>query len=166
MSEPPNVIALETPPREYHDEIFRQLFEFNTNVVGPTRVESLAVVLKHPKDDTIIGGLWGESYYDWLCINLLIVPDKYRRRGLGSSLMRKAEELALNRRCVGIFLDTFSFQAPVFYKKLGYQAFGKIPNFPPGNDRIFYFKALPTNPIYEKQKQIAVSGNKKRLVKS
>jgi GNAT superfamily N-acetyltransferase len=151
MIELSDVIALENPTREHHDEIFRQLLAFNTSVVGPTIVEPLAVVLKNPDDGTIIGGLWGESYYDWLCINLLVVSDRYRRCGIGSSLMKKAESIALNRGCVGILLDTFSFQASLFYRKLGYVSFGKVANFPPGYERIFYSKSLLAEPIVCKQ---------------
>ncbi len=56
--------------------------------------------------------------------------------------MAIAEHEARQRGLVGIWLDTFSFQAPVFYEKLGFKEFGQITNFPPGHSRTFYVKRL------------------------
>jgi hypothetical protein len=41
-----------------------------------------------------------------------------------------------------ICLDTFSFQAPAFYKKLGFKQFGKLKDFPKGHERIWLKKVL------------------------
>jgi GNAT superfamily N-acetyltransferase len=139
----PKFVLVEQPGHEHRDEIFRLLVDYNTSKIGPAVVEPLAIVLQDPESDAIIGGLWGESYYDWLFINFLIVPDSCRKRGVGSALMKKAEEIAANRGCLGIRLDTFSFQAPGFYEKLGYRIFGKLVNHPKGHERIYYFKELP-----------------------
>jgi GNAT superfamily N-acetyltransferase len=139
----PQLILIEHPGHEQRDEIFRLLVDYNTSKIGPAVVEALAIILRCPESDAIIGGLWGESYYDWLFINFLIVPDSFRKRGVGSALMKKAEEIAANRGCLGIRLDTFSFQAPGFYEKLGYRIFGRLSNHPKGHERIYYFKELP-----------------------
>jgi GNAT superfamily N-acetyltransferase len=139
----PKLILVEHPGPEHRDEIFRLLVDYNTSKIGPAVVEALAIILQCPESDAIIGGLWGESYYDWLFINFLIVPDKFRKRGVGSALMKRAEEIAANRGCLGIRLDTFSFQAPGFYEKLGYRIFGRLVNHPKGYERIYYFKELP-----------------------
>ena len=40
--------------------------------------------------------------------------------------MRAAEEEARSRSCLGVFLDTYSFQARPFYEKLGYEQFGTL----------------------------------------
>jgi len=139
----PKLVVNEHPRQEHRDEIFRLLLDYNTSKVGPAVVEPLAITLQDPENDAIIGGLWGESYYDWLFINFLIVPDTFRKRGVGSALMKKAEEIAANRGCLGIRLDTFSFQAPAFYEKLGYRIYGRLVDHPKGHDRIYYFKELP-----------------------
>jgi hypothetical protein len=39
-----------------------------------------------------------------------------------------------------VWLDSFSFQAPGFYKKLGYSVFGTLPDFPKGETRYFFSK--------------------------
>jgi hypothetical protein len=56
--------------------------------------------------------------------------------------MTMAEDLANEKRCLGIWLDTFDFQAPEFYKKLGFSQFGEIVDYPPGHSRHYFQKRL------------------------
>jgi GNAT superfamily N-acetyltransferase len=107
-------------------------------------VEPLAVTLRDAKSNEVIGGLWGASFGGWFFIEALFVPDALRRCGIGTSLVKAAEDAATKRGCVGIWLDTFTFQAPTFYEELGYQLMGKFVNFPIGHDRLYYFKGLST----------------------
>jgi ribosomal protein S18 acetylase RimI-like enzyme len=53
-----------------------------------------------------------------------------------------AEEVAQKKHCIGIWLETFSFQAPGFYRKLGYSEFGRLADYPPGHTRFYYQKSL------------------------
>jgi len=75
-------------------------------------------------------------------VELLFVPECLRGQGTGRQLMEQAEVVAREHGCVGIWLDTFSFQAPGFYQKLGYAVFGEIGNYPPGHSRFFLHKHL------------------------
>lgn len=90
----------------------------------------------------IEGGLWGNTNWGYLSVNLLAVKEKLRGQGFGTKLLQKAEALAVERGCHSAFLNTFSFQAPHFYARLGYQVFGELPDFPPGQKRIFMCKKL------------------------
>ncbi len=138
----PKIVVDETPASALREEILRPLRDYNASKVGSVVIEPFAVFLRHPESDAIIGGLWGTSAAGWLYIELLYVPDEFRTRGIGSSLIRKAEEVAAKRGCIGIRLDTFTFQAPGFYEKLGYRMFGKLMGHPEGHDQIYYFKLL------------------------
>jgi ribosomal protein S18 acetylase RimI-like enzyme len=75
-------------------------------------------------------------------VDLLVVPEEFRGQGLGTELLRKAEDIAKKRGCTGIWLHTATFQAPGFYEKLGFQAFGNVPDYPPGHTTIYYMKRL------------------------
>ncbi|MBL0264753.1 MAG: GNAT family N-acetyltransferase [Leptospiraceae bacterium] len=92
--------------------------------------------------EEIIGGVLGEMYYRGLHIDLVWVSEPLRKTGLGTALIRKAEELARESSCTLIYLDTFSFQAPEFYEKLGFEVFGKIENFPENYTRYFLLKRI------------------------
>ena len=65
--------------------------------------------------------------------------------------MHKAEALARERDLVGLWLDTFSWQAPGFYERLGFIEVGRIPDHPPGEARIFLAKRLDGPPVSPNQ---------------
>ncbi|MEH2166604.1 MAG: hypothetical protein V7K41_08010 [Nostoc sp.] len=53
-----------------------------------------------------------------------------------------AEQEAVNRGCLNVYVFTYSFQAPEFYQHLGYEVFGELADFPPGHRRYFLKKNL------------------------
>ncbi len=91
----------------------------------------------------VIAGLYGHSDWGWLFIKWLWVDENHRKHGWGRKLMTAAEVEAVKRGCTGVWLDTFSFQARGFYEKLGYVLFGKLDDYPAGQNRVFLEKRLP-----------------------
>jgi ribosomal protein S18 acetylase RimI-like enzyme len=115
------------------------LNDHNTRQAGPVKHVPLWVFAR---DDTgkVQGGLRGQTYWSWCVIDVLAVAEAYRGQGIGSRLLVKAEEIARSRGCVGIRLDTTSFQAPDFYRRHGYVEFGRIDDYPPGHARVWFMK--------------------------
>jgi GNAT superfamily N-acetyltransferase len=109
--------------------------------VDPFRSEPLAVLL-HDPGDRLIGGLIGRSFWGWVLIELLWVDAAHRGAGHGRRLMASAEEEGRRRGCHHARVDTYSFQAPGFYEKLGYARVGTLDDFPTGHQRHFYSKPL------------------------
>lgn len=91
----------------------------------------------------IIGGLIGYTLGKWFHIKHLWVHQKYRHRGFGSSMLKKAEKEAAERGCQFILLDTMEYQAPIFYKKNGYQEVMTLAQYPVKGKRIYYTKTMP-----------------------
>ncbi len=89
-----------------------------------------------------LAGLTGETFGNWLCIRYLFVEEHLRKEGLGSELLLTAEEEARHRGCKYAFVDTFSFQAPEFYKKHGYREVFALTEYPYTGKRYYYTKAL------------------------
>ena len=119
---------------------------FNDQATGLTEpVHQLALAIRDAEGGDIAGGLYGVSYYGWLFVELLIVPERHRGTGIGTRLLRQAESVARQRGCIGVWLDTFSFQARGFYEKLGYEIFGEIASYPPGHSRFWFSKRLQTS---------------------
>jgi GNAT superfamily N-acetyltransferase len=94
-------------------------------------VRPLACFARGPGGKVVGGALgrtWGaccELQQIWVC------PD-CRHGGLGTRLVRAFESAAAARGCVTFYLETFSFQAVPFYRKLGYDATHEIRGFAPG----------------------------------
>ncbi|MCA8299222.1 GNAT family N-acetyltransferase [Burkholderia sp. AU30198] len=109
---------------------------------GDDAHEAFALLLRDPGTNEVIGGLFGKISYRWLLIDLVSVPEQMRNQGIGERLMRMAEEMAQKKHCIGIWLETFSFQAPGFYRKLGYSEFGHLVDYPPGHTRFYFQKTL------------------------
>jgi GNAT superfamily N-acetyltransferase len=91
--------------------------------------------------ESVVAGLAGETYSGWLFIKYLWVGDALRGKGIGRDLMGAAEAQAVERGCHSAWVDTFSFQAPGFYRKLGYEPFGEL-DYPPDHKRLFLQKRL------------------------
>lgn len=124
------------------EAILKPLRAYNLSHTGEMPFETVGILLRDPATQEVVGGLYGKISYGWLFIELLSIPDPMRTQGTGTRLMRAAEDLARERGCAGIWLDTFSFQAPGFYQKLGFSEFGLIADYPPGHQRHFFQKRL------------------------
>ena len=114
----------------------------NEAAAGPHGYRTLTLSVRRPGEDRPAGGLVGQVFYGWLYVRLLYLPEDLRGRGLGAALLRRAEAEARARGCVGVHLDTFSFQARPFYERQGYTVFGTIEDHPPGHRRHFLMKRL------------------------
>jgi GNAT superfamily N-acetyltransferase len=88
----------------------------------------------------LAAGLNGATYWGWLFVEHLWVREDCRKSGLGKELITLAETEAKSRGCRHAYLDTFSFQAPEFYKKLGYIEYAKFDDFPGNHSRHFLKK--------------------------
>jgi len=81
--------------------------------------------------------------YEWVFVRWLWVAEPFRNKGIGSRLLERAEALARESGCRGVYLDTFTFQAPKFYERHGYREFGRLDDFPSGHSRIWLAKRFP-----------------------
>ena len=68
-----------------------------------------------------MAGIYAVRELDCVTIEYLYVEEKHRGRGYGSQLLERIEQQARAAGAKRIFLNTFSFQAPAFYEKHGYQ---------------------------------------------
>ena len=85
-----------------------------------------------------LGGAKGKISAGWCSLSWLYSTQEVQ--GTGSALMERIEKLAKEHNCKGILVDTLSYQAPDFYKKFGFEVYGKIPNFISNQTRLFFVK--------------------------
>lgn len=109
------------------DEVDDRLGEF-INKEFSAYGEQNGVVLNYDEfcfaaeeDGNILGVITGRAYYNEVHIGDLIVASSLRKGGIGSKLVRAVEDNYRGKGYDKITLTTFGFQAPEFYKKLGYE---------------------------------------------
>lgn len=96
----------------------------------------------HDDDGRVIGGATGHASLDWVFLELLFVPEQLRGQGVGSELLARVEAFGLDHSMIGVWLDTFSFQARPFYERHGYEVIATIEDYPLGAQRFFMSKRL------------------------
>lgn len=139
----PRITLLDKPDSAAAQAIHSLLLDFNNRSSGYAfDGRAIVITVANPETGEILGGLWGSTAYGHLHIDMLILPEEMRGRGLGTRLMAQAEEEAVRRGCRGSYLETFDFQARGFYEKVGYSVFGQLADTPPGHTRFFLRKRL------------------------
>jgi GNAT superfamily N-acetyltransferase len=93
-------------------------------------------------EEQIVGGLLGKMLRGWLRIDMVWIAKEWRGLGLGRRLVQQAEEIAIAQGCYAAHLDTYSFQAPDFYLKVGYEVFGELKDYPYGETKYYFKKRL------------------------
>ncbi|PEA81147.1 GNAT family N-acetyltransferase [Bacillus pseudomycoides] len=124
--------------------IKNKVIQYNMSVLSDEVKSPLEHVSFLLKDDVgkIFGGITGIIYFYHLHIDFLWVDESVRHEGYGSQLLNEIEEIAKEKNCRLILLDSFSFQAPEFYKKHGYREFGVVEDHPKGYSQHFLEKCL------------------------
>ena len=105
----------------------------------PQDAKPFALLLRDD-GDRLVAGLSGVLSWQWLFVAALWVGDTWQGRGIGRALLTHAEAHAVAAGCHSAWLDTF--QARGFYLALGYQQFGALNDYPPGQTRYFLRKRL------------------------
>jgi GNAT superfamily N-acetyltransferase len=131
----------ETPDRHDVQFLDDRLYEYNVARTGIADSRLLAITLRD-RDNTIVAGLSGWTWGACCAVKPLWVQEQWRGRGLGTRLMTAAEDEARTRGATQMVLSTHSFQAPDFYRRLGFEPVGHIEDYPVGYQNIFLRKWL------------------------
>ena len=127
--------------KEDEEIIYNGLLEYNLARIEDKNPKDLGIFMQDDKGNKI-AGLIGNTHGNLLSIKYLWVSKELRSQSIGSRLLKQAEETAKERGCKYSFLDTFSFQAPEFYKKYGYKEVFALENYPVTGKRYYYTKTL------------------------
>ena len=114
--------------RAYNAQYITDCGELNFCVRGP--------------DAAPLGGIAASRDLDCVTVDFLYVEPSARGDGLGAALLRRVEEEGRRQGARRVLLNTFSFQAPGFYEKQGYEIFGTLTNAPKGHTHYYMKKTL------------------------
>jgi GNAT superfamily N-acetyltransferase len=119
----PDLITEDHPNPRDLEFLEDQINAYNVAVTGIVDWYPLTIFVR---DDTgqIIAGISGGMWASYLEVKFLWVSEYLRGFGLGRRLLLAAEQEARTRGCTQVLLDTYDFQAPGFYQRLGYIVFG------------------------------------------
>jgi GNAT superfamily N-acetyltransferase len=141
---PDDVEALEiesTPTPDDVQFLDDRLYEFNVAATGIDNGRLLGIFVRDASG-TITAGLSGWTWGDCCRIEKLWVREDLRRSGLGRRLVVAAEREAAHRGCRLVTLDSHSFQAPEFYRKLGYELWAVLDGYPSPHRHCYLRKTI------------------------
>jgi GNAT superfamily N-acetyltransferase len=117
------------------------LYGYNVKETGHADGRWLAMFVRDT-ERRVVAGLSGWTWAGWLKVANLWVREDLRHQGHGSALLQEAEKEAVARGCTRATLDTYSFQAPLFYQRLGYKIVAAVDDFPAGHKHYTLVKEL------------------------
>ena len=123
-------------------ELRERIIAFNIAVTGYDDGRSLSCFLRHENGE-LYAGLDGFTWGGYAMIEWLWVAEGERGSGLGRRLVLAAEREAAARGCSVVRVNTHTFQAPDFYRTLGYSEIGTAQDAPVGYAEVFFAKRLP-----------------------
>lgn len=129
------------PSQNEIEFVNKALEAFNNKAVGPDNHELINIV-EYDEQNNIIAGINGGTYWGWLHIDILWVNENFRKKGIGSKLLKAAESEAKKRGCHHAHLETMSWQAPEFYKKHDYNVAAILNDIPKGHKKFLMLKEL------------------------
>ena len=92
--------------------------------------------------NVLIGGLTFRVQNDWIFLCCGYVLPEYRGQGIYSKFIYELEHMAVKQNLCGIFVSTYTFEAPHIYEHLGFTKGAVLEDLPKGNTNIDYYKRI------------------------
>ena len=137
----PEIVVGDVVCDEDADELRQAVHDFNFEATGYRDDRPLSCILRD-RSGILAAGIDGFTWGGYARIEYLWVDEARRGRGLGRALLMAAEAEAARRGCATIVLDTHSFQAPEFYRRLRYTQVGETLDTPLGFSQVLFQKRI------------------------
>ncbi len=129
------------PTPEWQEFLEGRLYEHNSDQTG--RRDGLLFAFQVRDDQQeVVAGLSGWTWAGACEIRSLWVHPTWRGQGHGRALVNAAEQEARAHGCQVILVSSYSFQAPEFYRRLGYELAWALDGFPPGHRYCYLVKRI------------------------
>ena len=118
-----------------HNEVFQfledKIYEHNSSSIKKNDGRLFTFIVRD-QSEHIVAGITGWVWASASEIMYLWIAEGYRAKGLGRKLLETGEHEVDKRGGKTILVRSYSFQAPAFYEKHGYQTLFVLDNFPEG----------------------------------
>jgi ribosomal protein S18 acetylase RimI-like enzyme len=140
---PENTTAVRVggPDEALEQRLDDELTALNARATGAGTPEDFTVRVENTAGE-LLGGLTAWIWGRCCAVDMLWVREDQRHEGWGSRLMRAAEAEAVRRGCTDMIVSTYTFQAPEFYRKLGYRETGRAAGIPGGHEDVQFHKTI------------------------
>ncbi len=125
------IVTTDTPTPEQLRAVDTGL-EAHNHASAPLHDVSPLAAVAVDASGAIVGGAIGRTWGACCELLQLWVSEDHRDHGIGRRLVLEFEQHARTRDCRIFYLTTLSFQAPEFYRKLGYNVIAEIRGYPNG----------------------------------
>ena len=132
-----SIVPTQTEIQFFEDRIY----EHNATGINEYNGKLFCKLIYDP-DNSIIAGITGWTWAGACEITSLWVKPAYRNKGYGKALLEAAETEAKKENCTTVLLRTYSFQAPQFYKRQGFELAYTVDNFPQGHSQFCFVKRM------------------------
>lgn len=130
------------PADEDVQMVHNGLVVYNEQALGTADSENFACFIRNAAGQ-VEGGATGWYYGQMAMVRLFWVDEKLRGQGVGRRIFEKLEIELKSKNICEIHLDTYSVQAPEFYKKIGFIEVARIPFMKKLNvEKIFFIKDI------------------------
>jgi GNAT superfamily N-acetyltransferase len=136
------LVVTDSPAADAEAVIRDGLSDYNFSKADYRDYRPLAILVSDPETGEVVGGLLGGTSFGLLRIDRFFLPESLRKQGLGSKIIKAAEEEGRRRGCSRALLTTLSFQAPGFYKRQGWEVLAELEGEPPAPSRFLMTKRL------------------------
>ena len=126
---------------------------YNFEKAGYRDQRPLAVLVSDPDTGEVVGGLYGSTSMGLLRIDRFFLPERLRKQGLGSRILKAAEEEGVRRGCSRAILSTLFFPGARLLRAPGLA--GARPH---------RLRSAGPHPIYDDQKARAPVGGARSFV--
>lgn len=125
------------------DELLNdELDRFNA-AATPDVAPAEELTVRVEQDGELVAGVSGWTWGQAAGIGMTWVREDHRGTGVGRSAMTAFEDEAKRRGCTHVFVTSFTFQAPDFYRRLGYREIFRWESVPTaGRDDVHLRKDL------------------------
>ena len=137
MTEPPQ-FEIDDPGSAVYAEIAGRFDRYNR---AHTDWDWSSFSVIHRQGDHVAASARGVTNMGLVEIRGFWVDADLRGRGIGTAMMTALETEAMRRGCTRAALDTYSWQALDFYRRLGFSEYGVL-HYPNGTSRHYMVKDL------------------------